>query len=160
MAVPTSAIIEQFDVIIDLGGGYLASRVDALLDPLLVQATKERFGHCVIPAIATSAHAGLQVMRAAEAPPCIAAKLRSLIGMNQGVLGLASADGHDERVQHQVLSQCGLGGPTNNTAGVEIHHDGQIEPAFPRAYIRNVRDPDGVRPWDGKPLLQYIGREE
>lgn len=45
MAVPTSAIIEQFDVIIDLGCGHLTSRVNAFLDPLLLQTAKERFGH-------------------------------------------------------------------------------------------------------------------
>ncbi len=131
MAVSSDAIIEGLDVLVDIGPRHRSSDVDALLDPLLLQTAKKGFGDGVIPAIATSAHAGLQVMCAAGAPPGIAAKLRSLIRMNQGVLGLASADGHEERVQHQVLSQCGLGGPANNTAGVEIHHDGQIELSAP-----------------------------
>ena len=75
MAVSPSAIIEQFDVLVDLGRGYLPSRVDALLNLLLFQAAKERFGHRVIPAAATPAHAWLQMMRMAETPPRIAAKL-------------------------------------------------------------------------------------
>jgi hypothetical protein len=100
------------------------------------------------------------MMHAAETPPRITAKLGALIGVNQNVLGLASAHGHEERVQHEVLSQCGFGGPADNTAGVEIHHDSQIEPAFPRAYIRNVSDPDCVRPLNGKTALERIGREE
>ena len=86
--------------------------------------------------------------------------LRPLIGMNQGVFGLASPHSDEKRVQHEVLGQRGLGGPADNAARIEIHHDGQIEPAFPRAHIRDVSDPDGVRPWDGKAALQRIGRQE
>ncbi len=160
MAVSTGAIIEQLDVLGDLGSGESTSLVDSLLDPLFLQAAKERFGHRVVPAVATSTHAGFQVMRPAEAPPRIAAKLGPLIGMDQGVFGLASAHSHEERVQHEVLSERGLGGPTDNTAGVQVHHDGQIEPAFPCAHVRNVGDPGGVRPWDGKAALQRIGRKE
>ena len=79
MAVATGAMIEHVDVIRYLGLGDLTSRVDTRLDPLLLQAAKKGFGYGVIPAIATSAHAGLQVMRLAETPPRIAAKLRPLI---------------------------------------------------------------------------------
>ena len=75
MAVATGTIIEHVDVIRYLGFGDLTSRVDALLDPLLLQAAKKGFGHRVIPAIATSAHAGLQVMRMAETPPRITTEL-------------------------------------------------------------------------------------
>jgi len=74
MAVATDAIIEHVDVIRYLGLGNFASRVDVLLDPLLLQAAKKGFRHGVIPAIATSAHAGRQVMCVAEAPPRITAE--------------------------------------------------------------------------------------
>lgn len=79
MAVSTGAIIEQFDVLGDLSNGHLTSLADTLLDPLFLQAAKERFGHRVIPAVATPTQARLKMMRLAEAPLCIAAKLRPLI---------------------------------------------------------------------------------
>lgn len=79
MAVSTGAIIEPLDVIVDLGIGDITSLVDSLLDPLLLQAAKKRLGHCVIPAVSTPAHTGLKMMGMAEAPPRIAATLRSLI---------------------------------------------------------------------------------
>lgn len=41
MAVSTGAIIEHFDVIIDLGSGHLTRLVDPLLDPFLLQAAKK-----------------------------------------------------------------------------------------------------------------------
>lgn len=160
MAVSTGAIVEHFDVIVDLGRGDLTSLVDALLDPLLLQTAKEGFGHCVIPAVTTSAHTGLKVMRLAKAPPRIAAKLRPLIRMNQCMLWLASPDGHEDRVQHEFLGHRGLCEPADNASGVEIHYHGKIEPAFPRAHVRNVGDPGGVRSLDGETSSQRIGRQE
>lgn len=141
----TGTIIEQFDVLGDLGLGHITSRVDALLGPLIFQAAKKQFGHRFIPAVSTPTHAGHKVMRVAEAPPGIAAKLRALIGMNRGVCGLASMHGHEERVQDEVLRQHWLAGPADNAAGVQVHHDGQIEPAFPPANIGNVGDPGMVQ---------------
>ena len=41
MTVSTGAIIEHLDILVDLGSGDLPSRVDALLDPLLLQAAKK-----------------------------------------------------------------------------------------------------------------------
>jgi hypothetical protein len=79
MAVSTGAIVEHLDVIVDLGIGDIPSLVDSLFDPLLLQAAKKRFGHCVIPAVSTPAHTGLKMMLMAEAPPRIAAKLGSMI---------------------------------------------------------------------------------
>ncbi len=146
MTVLTGTIIEALDVVVDLSRGKCPACVDALLDPLLLQTAKEGFGHCVVPTVATPTHAGFQVVRPAKAPPCIAATLRPLIGMNQGVFGLASPHSHDERVQHEVLGQRGLGRPADDAARIEIHYDGQIEPAFPRAHILEVSDPDGVQP--------------
>jgi len=79
VAVSTSAIVERLNGIVDLGIANITNLVDSLLDPLLLQAAKKRFGHCVIPAVSTPAHTGLKMMRMAEAPLRIAAKLRSLI---------------------------------------------------------------------------------
>ena len=79
MTVPTGSIVEHFNVIVDLRLGDITGLVDSLLDPLFLQAAKERFGHCVIPAIPMPAHAGFKMMLAAEAPPGVTTKLRSLI---------------------------------------------------------------------------------
>lgn len=133
MAVSTDAIVEHLDVVVDLSPRDLPGCVDAFLDPLLLQAAKKGFRHSIVPAVAPSAHTGLQMMCMAEAPPRIAAKLGALIEMNQRVHGLASAHGHEQRVQYEFSGDRGLCGPADNAAGVEVHHDGQIEPAFPRA---------------------------
>ena len=41
MAVSTGAIVEGFDVVVDLSRGKLPGCVNALLDPLLLQAAKK-----------------------------------------------------------------------------------------------------------------------
>ena len=79
MAVSTAAIIEGLDVLVDLSRGELPGCVDALPNPFLLQAAKKGFSHRIIPAVAPPTHTGLKVMRPAEAPPRITAKLRSLI---------------------------------------------------------------------------------
>ena len=79
MAVSTAAMIEGLDVLVDLSRDELTGSVDALPNPLLLQAAKKGFRHRVIPTVAPPTHTGLKVMRPAEAPPRITAKLRSLI---------------------------------------------------------------------------------
>lgn len=73
---------------------------------------------------------------------------------------LASPYGHEHRVQHEFLGHCGLCGLADNAAGLEIHHDGQIELALPGAHVRDVGDPELVWAGDGKPSLQCIGRQK
>ena len=36
MTLPTGAIVEHFEILVDLGSGDLPSYVDTLLDPLLL----------------------------------------------------------------------------------------------------------------------------
>lgn len=69
--------------------------------------------------------------------------------------GLTSAHGHEERVQHEVLSQRGPGGPADNTAGVQVHHDARESlPSHVRIDVMSVTQVVML------PSLQRIGREE
>lgn len=58
MAVSPEAILEGLDVLVDLGHSHRLSDVDALLDPLLLQAAEKGFGHRGVPAVTPSTHAG------------------------------------------------------------------------------------------------------
>lgn len=153
-------MIETLDVLGDLGPSHRSSSVDALLDPLLLHAAEKGFSDLVLPAVTPSTHAGFEVMCPTEARPRIAAKLSPLIGVNQDMRGLASAHSHEACVQHEILSQRELGGPADNAARVQVHHNGQREPAFPCAHIGNGCDSGGVGLRDRQPSLQRIGRQE
>lgn len=69
MAVLTSTMIEDLNVLADLDIDDCASLVNLLLDPLFLQAAKKRFGHGVIPAVSPPVHAGLKMMLKAEVLP-------------------------------------------------------------------------------------------
>jgi hypothetical protein len=56
MLVTSNAIVETLDVIKDVRLGLSPFLVDLPLDSLALQITKERFSHCVVPAIATATH--------------------------------------------------------------------------------------------------------
>jgi hypothetical protein len=100
------SIVEDFDVIEDIGSGQIAGLVDALSDPFLLQAAGKLFGHGIGPAAAAPTHARLQVVSGAESPPVVAAVLRVLIRMHQhALLGFASPHGH------RVAVPCSLGMP-------------------------------------------------
>ena len=160
MTVSACSIVEHLDVIMDIGMGDVARFIDSLLDPFFLQAAEEGFRHRVIPAVPAPAHAGLQAMLAAEAPPGVAAVLRSLVRMNQGLLRVAAPHRHQDRVQHEFARQRGFRGPAYDPARVKIHHDGQIKPALPGAHVGNVGHPSPVRSFDGKTALQGIGRQQ
>ncbi len=85
VAVSTDWIVEAFDVVGYIQGSGLAVRVNALLDALLLQASEERLGNCVIPAVRPPAHAWLKMVGLAEASPRVASILRSLIRVDQGL---------------------------------------------------------------------------
>lgn len=87
VAVPSGAIVDILDVVGDICQPDFAARIDALLDPFPLQAAEERLRHSIVPAVPFAANARLEVFGAAEAPPGIAADLRSLIGVNDGPPG-------------------------------------------------------------------------
>jgi len=102
------SVIEHFDVIEDVGFRQIACFVNAFLDSLLFQATKERFGHRVIPTVTASAHARFEMMLATEAHPIVAAILRTLIGMDQRVLRPTTPYRHEHRIEHQLTASVGF----------------------------------------------------
>ena len=71
-------VVEHFNVIEDIGPGQIPGFIDAFSDPLFFQRTEERFGHRIIPAVATPAHARCQVIGPTEPLPVVTAVLAAL----------------------------------------------------------------------------------
>lgn len=85
VAVAPNWIVKAFDIVRQIQFGGLPVSVDPLLDAFLFQTAEERLGDCVIPAVSPPAHAWFKVIGLAEAPPCIAPVLSSLIRVDQGL---------------------------------------------------------------------------
>jgi len=75
MAMATGRIVERFNVRSDVGRREISRLVYSLFDSLLLQTAKKRFHNGVVPAISSPTHAGLKMVRSAEAAPGITAIL-------------------------------------------------------------------------------------
>gem|GEM_PF-2901560 len=157
VAVSTDRIVEAFDVLGYVQGRRSAVRVDVLLDALLLQASEEGLGDCVVPAVRPPAHAGLKMVGLAEAPPCIAPILRSLIRVDQGLSGSPRTNGLQDSFQDQLSVNCRLDGPAYDFAREEVHDDGQVEPSLPGTDIGDVRHPCLVGLRHRELTLQQVG---
>lgn len=62
----SGSIIKDFDVIEDISSGNIACIVETFLDALFLQATKERFGNGIDPAVTASTHAGFELVLSVE----------------------------------------------------------------------------------------------
>jgi len=62
MAVTPRPIVEGLDVIGNVSDRELSVLVNVFLDPLLLQAAEEGFGHRVVPAVAFPAHARFEMV--------------------------------------------------------------------------------------------------
>lgn len=74
MAVTAGTVVEDLDVVENISPGQLPGLVDTLADPFLFQAAEEGLCDCIVPAVATPAHAGLRVVLAAEALEVVACR--------------------------------------------------------------------------------------
>jgi hypothetical protein len=72
-------IVEAFNVLKDLRLGLMPCFVNTLFDFFTLQVTEELFGHCVVPAVASSAHTGDQSAFLAPAAELVTSKLRALV---------------------------------------------------------------------------------
>ena len=75
MFVTPNWIVEAFNVLKDFRPGLLPCFINPLFDFFTLQVTEERFSHRVVPAVASSAHAGAQSVFLAPAAELITAKL-------------------------------------------------------------------------------------
>jgi hypothetical protein len=79
MAVASGSIVEHFHIIEDVCSRERACSVDLLSDSLLLEAAEERFSNGIIPTVASATHAGIELVRFAEAGPVVASVLRALV---------------------------------------------------------------------------------
>lgn len=78
MTVAPGPVVEQLNVIEDIRPGQIPGFIYAFSDTFFFQQTEERFGHRIIPAVATPIHARRQVIGPAEAQLVVAAVLTAL----------------------------------------------------------------------------------
>jgi hypothetical protein len=144
MTVTASLIVELLDVVSYVGQSELSGLVDVFLDSLFLQIAEERLCHGVVASVPLPAHARLQAIRSAEAPPGIASVLGSLIRMDHGAAWRSWAYGHHHRVEHELTVDRRARRPADDPGREQIHDDCQIHPALPRPNVGDVCHPSLV----------------
>lgn len=61
--MPAPPVVENFDVLKEIGLRMGPRRVDRTVHPLVLEAVEEALGGCVVPAVAFAAHAGDEAVR-------------------------------------------------------------------------------------------------
>ena len=79
MRMAAGSVVEDLDIVKNVGSGEVPGFVDAFSDALLLQAAEEGFRDGVVPAIGTPAHARLQIVGQAKPFEVVAAVLAALI---------------------------------------------------------------------------------
>lgn len=74
-------VIEDFNVIEDIGPGQIPGFIYAFSDPFFFQRTEERFSNRIIPEVATPAHVRDQVFGPAE-PLSVATAILAALSAN------------------------------------------------------------------------------
>jgi len=118
--------------------------VNVFLDAFLLQGAEEELRHGIVPAIAFSTHARLEVIRSTKSPPGVTPILRPLIRMHHGVTRPATAYRHRDGIEHDLAVDRRAGCPADDFPGEKVHDHCEIQPPLPRANVGDICDPDCV----------------
>src|SRR5512134_946262 len=139
-------IIETHNIGKDVGLGFLAGLVILEMDMLAFEGAKETLHRSIVIAVASAAHADLDLLVDEKLLVRIAGILAATIRMMQQPKESWSAvSGHAKGLLHQGTLQGCRKGPADNFAREEIQHHSQIQPAFCGGDISNVSQPFFVR---------------
>ena len=115
--VTPNTIAETLNVIEDFRLGLRPCAVNPLLDLFALEVADERLGNRVIPAVTPTTHARTQSDVFVQTVELIAAKLTSLIRMDDyRILGSPAPYSHRQRIQHQARLYARSNAPANHRA--------------------------------------------
>lgn len=113
----------------------------------------------VVVVVAFGAHAGDQAVRVEQVAMVAGAILTAAIRVHDhAARPLAPKQRHAQRIAYQAGGHPFGHRPADHLARKQVQHDGQVQPAFVRARVGHVADPELVRPLRGEFLLQQVLR--
>ena len=140
--VMSLTIIEPFDVIKNVGSGLFPGEIPLAIDPFTFEQGEEAFHRRVIETIPFRIQRTLDPVLTQQRLKSVAGVLGSAVGVvDQPGRGTAPSSGPLKGLDGQRGGEPLTHRPADNSPGVEIHDGGQVEPAFPRADIGDVRNP-------------------
>lgn len=108
-------VVKHLDVIEHIAACVVSGQIDPAFDPLAFQELEEAFGHCIIVAVTTPAHAANDVVGLQEGLPLLPGELAALIRVqHQPRCRLAPPYGCQQGLQHQIGLHPAVHGPAHN----------------------------------------------
>src|SRR5437899_3897265 len=152
------AIVKYLDKRKGLAPGFVPCLERAVMHQLVLQRAEEALRDGVIVAVPPATHTGHQPMLGEDLPIGRRGIVGALIRVvNQARLRPAVEQGHREGVGREGAIGARLHRPADHAAGVQIQHDGQIQPARARRNRRDVPHPHAIRRRNGQPWSEMIG---
>lgn len=140
-----SAVVKTLDVIKDTLPCLSTALISVVKDKLSLQDAEEAFCRGIIPAVASTAHTADHAVFEQQLLKVFTCILRTPVGMMQHSTGWISpfcckGQGiHDKLTSHSICH-----GPANDSAGVQVHYNRQIQPPFGGPDIGYVAGPSLV----------------
>jgi hypothetical protein len=134
--------VEPFDVVEDIYSRFGTRLVLPPVDPVALEQAEEAFGGCIVRAASHAAHTALKVVPLQEPLVFIARKLTASIRVKHDGTSIRSLpQRHQDGLQYELCVLAGAHRPANDATRVEVHHNGQVEPAFGSSDVRDIGDP-------------------
>ena len=130
------------------------------MEPFDLHGTKQRFGHCVVPAIALAAHRASHAEGRKLLLEISAGVLAASVRMKDQAGCWPSAEpSHAQCVDDQSPCHALAHGKADDLTTEQIDDDGEIDPAFLGPEISDVACPDPVWRIDGKLAFEQVRRK-
>ncbi len=129
------------------------------VDRFHLQRMEEAFGTRIVITVAPGAHATPQLVPGDQRLIGAGALLAAAITMDDDAAWpLTLPQGHLQRITDQVSRHALRHRPADHPAGIQVNHDGQVQPAFVRPQVGHVTGPGLIRGGHPKVLLEQVGR--
>ena len=139
-------VVEDLNV---FEGGCLhlgVSDIAKPMHPLALEAVEPALRRRVISAVAFSAHRASHAERLELVLKHVTGVLAAPIGVVQQPSGRSfPKPGHGQGIDHDIRRHARFQRPTHNLTVEQVEHDGQVQPAFFRPKVGDVRAPERIR---------------
>ena len=154
----SGSVVESLDVIEDVAASLSSRTEREVIEPLSFDRMEEALGKGVVQAIAGAAHAAADAVAVEEILVVRATVLRSAVAvMNESRRWPTRSQGDPQGLKGQGVTDAIGGGPADDAPREDIDDDGEKEPALASTDLRDVGDPESIRPVGSKVPEHEVG---